>query len=249
MAEQTFTAEIPMEKQVPTVKVKDWAFQARTDLASYIKTLTIRDDVKPYAEALEKHLLRLEKSITDGTDEAVARATFIETVTNTDYGNAWAFYIDRKTAADLAFHAAAAKVALQQLVNSARDAAVRVSKQNSGGPGSAVGTVIAGLADASTGTTYTGTSGNYAYVTQHPLMAQVLAGTAQAEKWPVTGCAEVDAMNTYLLTTNFTKLSDIPRGKLHFHAETYNWSKGTWQARGACSNCDQWLKKIGAGRI
>ncbi|MFC6084327.1 hypothetical protein [Sphaerisporangium aureirubrum] len=249
MAEQTSTTNNPFEKQVPTTGVQAWALKARQDLARYIKPLTIRDDVKPYAEAVEKQLVALESAIgVKKTDQSVARAEFITWLLRNDYGG-FQFYVDSKDKEILEANRLAAEAAVNKIIASARDAAVQLRNQHGGGSGAAVGTVVSGLADVTTGNTYTGTSGNFAYVTQHAVMLTLLAQTTQVENWPVTGCAEVDAMNNYLHHMNITSVAGIPRGKLFFHAETWNSNSRKWQPRSACSNCDQWIAKIGAGRI
>ncbi|MET8144604.1 hypothetical protein ABZU32_30235 [Sphaerisporangium sp. NPDC005288] len=249
MAEQTHTTHNPFDELVPATGVGDWAYQARTDLARYIRPLTIRDEVKPYAEAVEKRLRALETAVkVNKVAEGTARAEFIEWLLTNDYGG-FLFYSDKHDEEVRAANEAAAKKATDRMIQSARDVAVR-TRNGYSGVGNNIGTVVVGMADTVGGVTYVGHSGGYTRAEQqHALMAELVGATKQREDWGTDACAEVDAMNQYLLTTTYTLVSQIPRGKLFFHAETYNWSEDKWQARRACGNCDQWLKRIGAGRV
>ncbi|MEO3808936.1 hypothetical protein ABGB17_08020 [Sphaerisporangium sp. B11E5] len=249
MAEQTHTTHNPFEELVPATGIGDWAYQARTDLARYIKPLTIRDEVKPYAEAVEQRLRALETAVkVKKVPEGTARAQFVEWLLANDYGG-FLFYSDKHDAEVQAANAAAAQKATDRMIQSAREVAVQ-TRHGYSGVGDKIGTVVVGMADTVGGVTHVGHSGGYTRAQQqHPLMAELVAWTKQREDWDTDACAEVDAMNKYLLGSTHTRLSQIPRGKLFFHAETYNWSDGKWQARKACGNCDQWLKRIGAGRV
>ncbi|GAA1255760.1 hypothetical protein GCM10009677_02150 [Sphaerisporangium rubeum] len=251
MAEQATTPYSEFDELVPLTGLKDWAFKARTDLARYLKPLTIQDDVKPYAEAVHGRLITLETAIgVKNVAEADARAAFVGWLEKNDWGGGFRFFIDTNTEEVRKAQEAAAQAAVNRIIQSATSVAVDLRNGYSG-VGNKIGTVVAGLSETAAGRTFTGNSGGYVRAAQqHALMAELLSRTAQREDWDVNACAEVDAMNKYLLATPAVRrLSDIPRGKLFFHAETYAWEKGTWQARKACKNCDQWLIRIGAGRV
>ncbi|MEU8385339.1 hypothetical protein, partial [Streptosporangium sp. NPDC048865] len=235
------------DEWVPTTEVKKWAFDARTLLKGFFEKLTIRDSVKPHVEILLQKLSRLESSIIGGTPEGTARATFVTWVNEEDSGG-WPYYVQVKTAEDRRLAEEAAEARRQKIIKMATSEAVKTRNQYNTGNNNAVGTVIVGLADTVSGTVHVGTSGNYAYSTQqNQVMKDLLAGLNPVEKWPMTGCAEVDAMNNFLNARGVTSRGEIPPGTLYFHAETWNEKSGKWQARGACKNCEQWLPKIGAG--
>lgn len=249
MTDQPYVAPPTVNDQVPRTGVKEWAFSARSLLDGFFRRMTILDREKDGVELLTQRLLRLESAIIGGTDEGTARAAFVTWVEEND-GGGWAYYLGKKAEVERQKAEEQAKRRHEAIISSAREEAVTLRKKYPGGKGSAVGTVIVGLADTITGKTYTGTSGAYAQATKkHRVMEELLAGVPQVEDWPVNACAEVEAMNKFLNAGEITKKSEIQAETLYFHAETWNEKSGKWQARSACKNCDVWLKKIGACRI
>ncbi|GAA3421450.1 hypothetical protein [Streptosporangium vulgare] len=249
MTEQPHIALPTVNDQVPATGVKEWAFGARTLLDGFHRKMTILDREKEGVDLLMKRLSRLEFSIVSGTSEGSARGAFVEWVEENDAGG-WAYYLAKKAEVEREQAEEQAKRRHEMIIASAREEAVNLRRKYPGGKGTAVGTVIVGLADTVTGKTYTGTSGAYAYADkQHAVMEELLAGVPEVESWPVNACAEVEAMNKLLIARKITKKSEIQAGTLYFHAETWNSRDGKWQARSACKNCDVWLKKIGACRI
>ncbi|MGJ6963499.1 hypothetical protein ACSDR0_16470 [Streptosporangium sp. G11] len=247
MSEQTHVALPTADDLVPPAGVKTWAFGARTLLKGFYDKMTIANKEKPYVELLMTKLSRLESAIIGGTAETVARTTFVEWVRDEDEGG-WSYYVQVKAAEDLRLAREAREARRQEIIGKARSEAVKARSRYSSGNNSAVGMVISGLADTVSDTVYVGTSGAYAYAkVQHPVMKELLTGVAMVESWPVTGCAEVDAMNQFLIARAITRKAQIEPGTLYFHAETWNEKSGKWQARGACKNCGQWLSKIEAG--
>ncbi|WP_030922694.1 YwqJ-related putative deaminase [Streptosporangium amethystogenes] len=249
MTDQPHVALPTVGDRVPTTGIKEWAFGARTLLDGFFRKMTILNMEKDGVELLMKRLSRLELAIIEGTSEASARAAFIDWVEEND-GGGWTYYLTKKAEVDRQEAEAQAKRRHEMIIASAREEAVGLRKKYPGGKGATVGTVIVGLADTTTGKTYTGTSGAYVHADKrHSVMEALLVGVPQVEDWPVNACAEVDAMNKLLIAREITKKSEIQVETLYFHAETWNGKAGKWQARSACKNCDVWLKKIGACRI
>ncbi|MER5645958.1 hypothetical protein [Streptosporangium sp. NPDC002524] len=246
MSEQTEVVLPTADDLVPPAGVKAWAFGARTLLKGFHDKMTIVNKEKPHVELLMTKLSRLESAIIAGTAETAARTTFVEWVRDEDEGG-WPYYVKVKAADDLRLAREAREARRQEVAGWARSEAVKERNRYGSGNNNAVGMVISGLADTVSETVYVGTSGAYAYaVVQHPVMKKLLTGVVQAESWPVTGCAEVDAMNKFLIARAVTPATKIEPGTLYFHAETWNEKGGKWQARGACKNCEQWLSKIEA---
>ncbi|MEU8203590.1 hypothetical protein [Streptosporangium sp. NPDC049046] len=248
MSEQTSTPTFA--DQVPETDFPEWASAVRTDLQTYIKThvpdLASKRD--PF-EAIDKKLSSLTYAIAYyDKAESTAREEFIAWLEENDTG-AWGTFVAHTTRMETLKAQEKERKDKDSLASKALEEAQRLTRKYGAGAGRKAGTVIAVVSHAGTGKTWSGTSGEYSLSTKHPLMAKVLTGVSQVEDWPITACGEVAAMNAYLNSTGITEMAKIPKDMLYFHAQTWNATGGKWQARSACGNCDQWLKKIGAKRI
>ncbi|MFF5210144.1 hypothetical protein [Streptosporangium sp. NPDC000396] len=246
--EQTF-ASLPTEEDlVPTTDLKKWALNARMFLQDAIKADQPVGSFADALEALRSRMASLETSLLNGTAESEARKAFITWVREKSTQGAWVYYATKKVEADRLKAAEAALKTHAARIDRARSEAIK-TRNTSAAMGSAYGTVIAGLSDSSSDDYWIGTSGAYTRsAQQHPVMQELLAGVGQGEAWPVNACAEVDAMNQYLIARGFTRKAQIPAGTLYFHAETWNYDEGKWQARKTCGNCSGWIKKIDGRR-
>ncbi|MEU7901199.1 hypothetical protein AB0B45_51315 [Nonomuraea sp. NPDC049152] len=246
--EQTFASLPTDEELVPATDLKKWAQKARAFLQDAIKEDKPDGFFADALEALRRRMASLETALLNGTPESEARKDFLVWVREKSTGGSWAYYATKRVEAD---RLAAAQEALKThaaRIDRARSEAVK-ARNAPAAKGADYGTVIAGLSDAGSDDFWIGTSGAYTRATQqHPLMQELLAGVGQAENWPVNACAEVDAMNQYLLARGFTRKAQIPAGALYFHAETWNYDEEKWQARKTCGNCSTWIGKIGGRR-
>jgi len=248
MSEQTSTPTFA--DQVPETGFSKWAGTVRTGLQTYIKAHVpdLTSKREPF-EAIGKKLSSLTYAVACGDKpEDTARDEFVTWLDENDAGS-WGTFITHTTRMETLTAQEKESKDKLSLASAALGEAQRLVKKYGGGAGGKAGTVIAVVSHAGTGKTWSGTSGEYSTATKHPLMAKVLTGVVQVEEWPVTACGEVAAMNDYLNSTGLTDVAKIPKGMLYFHAQTWNARDGKWQARSACKNCDQWLKKIGAARI
>lgn len=262
---QPFTP-IPQVTVVTTrQEVKDWVGLRRAQVLVLSKTLTIQSKVgRDAMDALWSKLGTLASQAAGNTPLDTLIRDFQQWVDTYPNDEAWDFYVaeqQKLDAAELARQMEAAKVrAVSDAKQRAVDAAIALTKTYGGGLLSDRGTgrVIAGLAIVNNaGVTYSGISGVDMHThTTHQVIGELLKGTNQAEDWPQTSCAEVDALKTYLHAAipAINSIAQIPQGTLVFHARV--WNPGGpksgkvvtphWQPRGACKNCSQWVEKIGA---
>lgn len=235
--------------EIDRTALKNWAYQRRSEMSAILRKMKVGDP-KDAVEELIKRLGTLESSmLSEEVDPMTAWSAFIDYLDEKDSGG-WSFYLEKQAILDKELEETRRKEAIERFAALAATKAVQFRKGHAGGPGSTVGTVVAGLANVEDGSSWVGTSGvslhKYA---SHPVMAKLLANTHQAEDWPVEACAEVDAMKQYLHQANITSVDQIPKGALFFHAETWDDRKRVWKGRSACANCSQWFEKIGAKRV
>ncbi|MDF5758169.1 hypothetical protein [Spongiactinospora sp. TRM90649] len=237
--------------QVPEKDFQTWAGYARTHLHEYIKTLPDRALTRDPFESIAKRLSILAAHVREhDKSEAEGREAFISWVETQYLTREWESFMGYVADKVAVLEKEKVKEEKRSLAGNALVESRRLVGKYSTGPGDKVGTVIAVIAHSGTGKTWWGTSGGYSIAAkQHPVVKEVLKGVHKAEEWEVTACGEVDALNAFLNSGTIAKMSEIPKGVLHFHAVTWNYDKSKWQARGACLNCDQWLKRIGAARL
>jgi hypothetical protein len=246
--EQTF-ASLPSEEElIPADHLKEWVIGARLFLQTRMKADELTGGFEEAVEALRRRMSSLETSLLSGTAEGEARQAFIIWLREKATKGVWVYYA-KAWIEDKRLKAAEAALKIHaQRIDRARGEAVK-ARNNPAAMGRDYGTVIAGVSDSASDDYWIGTSGAYAYAAvQHPLMQELLAGVGQAEDWPVNACAEVDAMNQYLIARGHTAKNQIPPGTLYFHAETYNHTSKKWQSRSTCANCDTWVAKIDGRR-
>lgn len=114
------------------------------------------------------------------------------------------------------------------------------TKRHSRGPDSTTGKTIASIVEVASGNYWVGRSG----ISNHTVFANaqmttLLKNVQQTEEWAVNVCAEVDAMKQALL-------ANANENDLVFYCWTWNASTQKWTGKGACSNCKQWISKLGA---
>ncbi|WP_433249500.1 hypothetical protein ACQPYK_02485 [Streptosporangium sp. CA-135522] len=246
--EQTFASLPADEDLVPHTDLKGWAQKARMFLQEAIKTDQSSGAFADALEALRRRMASLESSLLGGTTESEARKAFITWVREKSTEGAWAYYAAKKVEADRLKAVEEARKTHALRIDRARSEAIKL-RNTPAVMGSAYGTVVAGLSDTASDDYWIGTSGAYTRADQqHPVMRELLADVGQAEAWPVEACAEVDAMNQYLIARGFTRKNQIPLGTLYFHAETWNYEASKWQSRKTCGNCSAWIKKIDGRR-
>ncbi|GLW11987.1 hypothetical protein Misp01_71150 [Microtetraspora sp. NBRC 13810] len=248
MSEQPLTSTSVYRRQVPETDFKKWATAARLELQTYIRQLPDVPSKRGPLEDISKKLSLLEYAMVGSKSESTAREEFVSWLEEYDTGG-WARFADERARLETARKQEKEEKDRRSTIAGAPAEAIKLTKKYGAGAGVKVGTVIAVLVHAKTGKLWSGTSGEYTTSEKHPLMKTILTGVVQVEDWPVAACGEVAAMNAYLHDSGTTDLSQLPSGTLFFHAQTWNAKDGKWQARAACKNCDQWLKKIGAGRV
>lgn len=226
--------------------IQQWAEAGRMATVQLAKQGKRLNSQVEYLEAVQKKYLGVYTQAATGLANGQQAITDFNTWKGNEGYDAWAYFESLQgPGATEAKEVVAQQQRLQHIAdrsNLATSIAVAERNNHSGGPDAVVGTVICGMADAN-GNTYLGTSGHGAL---HPVMSKLLQGVGQAEKWPINVCGEIDAMNQYLAANAWTDVSQIPKGELFSHAETWDAKQRKWKSRGACANCEQWLSKIHA---
>lgn len=263
-----FFAPIPATT-VTSADLASWLFQRRSQVKALVVNRGPHSDYDgDTMELLLKKLQSLDSSL---ATSALTPAQVVQNLQTwlgqeKDHG-VWNYYVNDQLAKDdrerQRQRGEDEAQRLTRAKNDARVAAGQVAGENSHGMLSSreseqpVGRVIAGLAlIGQPGVTYRGISGvdKHLHAT-HALVSALLAGTQQAEAWPVASCAEVDALKRFLHAQQ-PPLAAIPADTLVFHAMVWHpggkWggkeTTARWQDRSACKNCAQWFSKIGAIR-
>jgi hypothetical protein len=257
------------EEWVPTAndskKLSEWAHARRTEAEAIRVGMSLRNSYpsQQEVEELRDKLGALNSALARSADPVVSRAKLVDALKSplTPLYGAWIYYLQMQAQLDQKRRAQEEENERQRR----RQLASTVAVQYRNSHHSPSGTVVTGLVDLSTATTWAGPSGsaNRAIPVLHPVMSALLAKTNAVAEWPTAGCGEVNVMNSYLYTTTYNSIDAVPKNNLVFHSETYDDGKPKqtaggkvipaatpgWKGRGACPNCKQWMALIGAGTI
>jgi hypothetical protein len=200
------------------------------------------DAVIGQAEKFEGEISRVRSGESTARPGAVILA--FESWTKDAGFEAWGYYKSAKNKQDAEAKTQRQQAETRQLVATEIRELVKRFKLSEADQAKDKDRTFSVLADMTTGQTWTGVSGVHEGL--QPVMRALLQPCDKLELWPLTACAEVEAMNKYLMIhAEILKVDDIPGNNLFFQAGATD-RKG---AKRACQNCQQWISNMGATRV
>jgi hypothetical protein len=200
------------------------------------------DAVIGQAEKFEGEIVRVRSGESTARPGAVIQA--FENWTKDAGLEAWGYYKSAKNKQDAEAKTQQQEAETRQLVATEIRELVKSFELSEADQAKDKDRTFSVLADMTTGQTWTGVSGVHDGL--QPVMRALLLPCKKMELWPLTACAEVEAMNKYLIIhAELMKVDDIPGKNLFFQAGATD-RKG---AKRACRNCQQWISNMGASRV